>query len=103
MLGRQYLRPRYGIDQELITGIDKLPRRGIGTDYLHQVAVGMHFYPSLLSGSDRSLPTQRMQPIVFSPAATRSEERRVGKECRSQWRPNSKQKRRETTQGSSGG
>src|SRR4051812_50168672 len=43
-----------------------------------------------------SLRRKRSSPNVFEMAATRSEERRVGKECRSRWSPyHSKKKRRE--------
>src|SRR5690349_23382457 len=36
---------------------------------------------------DRGNVTSRLDPGVDTPATTRSEERRVGKECRSRWSP----------------
>src|SRR5206468_6861914 len=54
------------------------------TVYLHDGLIRLHF--------EQDLPVLNVVPFLFEPFRNRSEERRVGKECRSRWGPAHEQK-----------
>src|SRR5687767_15437354 len=66
-----------GIRDKLVTGVQTCALPISFNCYLHNEHHSLRIPPTAVGGCVQLLPTQR----------TRSEERRVGKECRSRWSP----------------
>src|SRR5256885_14137672 len=88
---------RFGIDRTYLSAIE----RGVQSPTLRMIVrlskafdnrtiilrVGLWTPRSMALRYVRSIPKRSYTSICDIPAASRSEERRVGKECRSRWSP----------------